>query len=61
MQDQKQPKMRQVYLSLEDEYITRLKKLMTHHGQQIHEMRIAVIERIEKLEREKARQEKKAS
>lgn len=60
MQARKPPKMRQIYFSLEDEYIDRLKRLMTHHGQQIHEMRIAVIERIEKLERQQL-EEKKAS
>lgn len=59
MQERKPTKMRQVYLSLEDEYIERLKRLMTHHGQQIHEMRVAVIERIEKLEQ--LQEEKKAS
>jgi hypothetical protein len=61
MQVRKPPKLRQVYFSLEDEYIERLKRLMTHHGQQIHEMRVAVIERIEKLERQQEDKELKAS
>jgi hypothetical protein len=61
MQVRKPTKLRQVYFSLEDEYIERLKRLMTHHGQQIHEMRVAVIERIEKLERQQEDKELKAS
>ena len=59
MQVEKPTKFRQVHLTLEEEHIERLKKLMTHHGQLMHEMRLAVINRIEYLERQQ--QEKKAS
>jgi PHD/YefM family antitoxin component YafN of YafNO toxin-antitoxin module len=58
-QERKPPNGVPVYLILDEETYNRLTKVITHYGQKTHEMREAIRERVEKLER--LQQEQKAS